>query len=142
MSIPLTELRSSAPTPFWLKPPALLAVVVARVLGRRTPARLRSALLLLRRGARQATVGEVRRARDAVLSVSVRCGGEWCLERSVAIAVLCRLRGVWPEWCTGVRTEPFQAHAWVAVGGVPVEENPHLMPYFRVVMRVPPSGMD
>jgi hypothetical protein len=23
------------------------------------------------------------------------------------------MRGVWPTWCTGVRTPPFSAHAWV-----------------------------
>ncbi|MEU6180649.1 lasso peptide biosynthesis B2 protein [Streptomyces coeruleorubidus] len=43
----------------------------------------------------------------------LRCAGQHCLQRSIATALLCRFRGVWPTWCTGVRTQPFAAHAWV-----------------------------
>ncbi|MGH3242292.1 MAG: lasso peptide biosynthesis B2 protein, partial [Spirillospora sp.] len=87
------------------------------------------------RGARPATAAEAQAARDAVVSVSVRCAGQGCLQRSVATVLLCRLGGAWPDWCTGVLTQPFRAHAWVEVAGTPIGEGP-AMPPFRKVMAV------
>ena len=46
------------------------------------------------------------------------------------------LTGCWPDWCTGVRTEPFRAHAWVEVDGRPVGEGEDAR-YYRAVMTVP-----
>ncbi|MFI2077325.1 MULTISPECIES: lasso peptide biosynthesis B2 protein [Streptomyces] len=40
------------------------------------------------------------------------CSGPYCLQRSLATALLCQLGGTWPTWCTGVRTPPFATHAW------------------------------
>lgn len=117
---------------------ALLAVGVARVLSAQPPRRIRSVLRLLRRGARPATLAEARAARQAVVTVSTLCAGEGCLPRSIATALLCRLRGSWPTWCTGVRTAPFQAHAWVEVAGAAVDE-PHPAGYYRTVLSVPPA---
>lgn len=121
---------------------ARCAVGVARLLVRLAPRRLRAALRFLSRGARPATVPEAAAARQAVVSVSVRCAGQGCLQRSVAAALLCRMRGSWPEWCTGVRTQPFRAHAWIAVDGIPVGENAEV-PLFRTHMRVavPPRAV-
>ncbi|WP_433869544.1 lasso peptide biosynthesis B2 protein [Saccharopolyspora sp. CA-218241] len=139
MSVRVTGWEPAGPVRWWWRPVALVAVLGARVLGRLKPARLRRVLEAARRGARPATGAEARRALDAVLAVSVRCGGEWCLERAIATALTCRLTGTWPEWCTGVRMQPFEAHAWVAVDGEPIGENPHTMPHFRVVWSVPPA---
>lgn len=138
MSVRITGLRPASPVLLRTRPRALAAVGVARVLGRFGPKRMRRVLENLRRGARPATEEETARALDAVLAVSARMGGEWCLERAIACAVACRLVGSWPEWCTGVRLQPFQAHAWVAVNGRPVGENPHTIAYFSVVWSVPP----
>ena len=117
---------------------ALVAVGAARVLSAQSPRRIRSVLGLLRRGARPATLAEARAARRAVVSVSILCAGEGCLPRSLATALLCRLRGAWPTWCTGVRTAPFAAHAWVEVAGEPVDE-PHPAGHYRAMITVPPE---
>ncbi|MBH1937424.1 lasso peptide biosynthesis B2 protein [Streptomyces sp. AV19] len=118
--------------------PALLAVAAARPLAGLAPRRIRRVLSAVRHGARPATAEQALAARRAVVSVSARCAGEGCLQRSIATALLCRVRGVWPEWCTGVRTEPFRAHAWVQAEGRPVGE-PHSDGYYRLLMSVPAS---
>ena len=45
-----------------------------------------------------------------------------CLERSLAIALAANLRRLDVNWCVGVRTPPFEAHAWVESQGRPVRE--------------------
>lgn len=120
-------------------PAALCAVGLARLLAKLSPYRLGQALRTLRRHAAPASAEQTTRARAAVLSASRRCAGhQGCLQRSLATAVLCRLRGVWPTWCTGVRTEPFGAHAWVAVDGEPIGE-PRAAGYYAAVLTVPPA---
>lgn len=115
----------------------LLAVGVGRVLSHVPPKRLLRVLETARIGARPATVSEVGAARHDVLAVSLRCSGQHCLQRSIAIALLCRARGTWPLWCTGVRTRPFLAHAWVEAEGVPVGED-HPPGYYRRILEVGP----
>jgi transglutaminase superfamily protein len=127
--------------PWRQRPATWLAIGVARVLSAQPPARIRWLLHLLRRGARPATPAEARAARAAVVATSVLCAGEGCLPRSLATTLLCRLRGTWPTWCTGVRTAPFAAHAWVEVAGEAIDE-PHPAGYYRVVMSVPPRAGD
>jgi hypothetical protein len=120
----------------------LLAVGAARVLARVKPARLRRILEFARRGGSPASGEQARRARDEVVAVSLRCAGNNCLQRSIAAALLCRMRGSWPTWCTGVRTHPFAAHAWIQVDGEPVGE-PHPAGYFRTLVSVaPPQGRE
>ncbi|MEZ0089713.1 lasso peptide biosynthesis B2 protein [Streptacidiphilus sp. EB129] len=120
------------------RPAALCAVTVARLLSRLPPYRISQALGVLRRGADPAGAEQTARARAAVITVSRRCASHrGCLQRSLATAVLCRMRGVWPTWCTGVRTQPFRAHAWVSVDGEPVGE-PHPADYYTAIMTVPP----
>jgi len=103
---------------------ALIAVGAARLLSRRPPRRIRRILSVAAFGARPANYAEAARARDTILSVSIRCcGPRACLPRSIAVALLCRLRGTWPTWCVGVvAVPPFTAHAWVEADGRPVDE--------------------
>ncbi|MEV5480568.1 MULTISPECIES: lasso peptide biosynthesis B2 protein [Streptomyces] len=115
----------------------LLAVGAARPLARLKPARLRAVLEFARRGAAPASAGQAQRAREQVVSVSLRCAGQNCLQRSLATALLCRARGVWPTWCTGVRTHPFTAHAWVEAEGRLIGE-PHPEGYYKPLLTVPP----
>ncbi|RKN08389.1 lasso peptide biosynthesis B2 protein [Streptomyces radicis] len=115
----------------------LLAVGAARLLSRLSPRRLRAVLLFIRRGARAATVDQALAARSAVVSVSLRCAGQGCLQRSIAAALVCRARNVWPTWCTGVRTHPFAAHAWIEVDGEPVGEL-YLGKHYRTLIAIPP----
>ncbi|MFI2667928.1 lasso peptide biosynthesis B2 protein [Micromonospora carbonacea] len=132
------RLESASAPPWHLRPPALLAAGVARLLTRLPPATLRRALVFASRGAHPANVAQVLRARNAVVYVSLACAGPRCLQRSIAAAMLCRLGGTWPQWCTGVVTEPFAAHAWLAVDGEPVGEDPGHVRAFHVIMSVPP----
>ncbi|MCX5554962.1 lasso peptide biosynthesis B2 protein [Streptomyces sp. NBC_00038] len=111
------------------------AAGVARLLVRLPPARLQRMLRLISRGTRPAAHAEVARARRSVVSVSTRCAGLGCLQRSVATVLLCRARGRWADWCTGFRTQPFGAHAWVEVDGRPVDE-PGELSAFRTVLAV------
>ncbi|ANP54699.1 hypothetical protein J2Z21_001670 [Streptomyces griseochromogenes] len=134
MSIPAALARRDRLPPHRRVLP-LLAVAVARILSGLTPARLRAVLEFARRGAAPATAEQAGAARAAVVAVSLRCAGQACLQRSVATALLCRARGTWPTWCTGVRTNPFSAHAWVEVGGVPIGE-PHPPGHYRPLLTV------
>jgi hypothetical protein len=138
MSQPMVVQRGGR-LPLWQRPAALVAVGAARVLAHLPPRRLRALLTLLRRRAAPATHQQAAEALDAVLAVSVLYGGRYCLQRSLATTLLCRIRGSWPTWCTGVRTAPFIAHAWVEAGGRPVGE-PHSAGYYRPLIVIPPDA--
>jgi len=123
-------------TTWYMRPVALCAVGVARVLSRLSPLKLRRTLEFVARGSRPATAEEAARARDAVTAVSARCRGDWCLPRSIATVLVSRVSGRWPDWCAGVRVFPFAAHAWVEVDGVAIKENPAMMEPFTTTVRV------
>ncbi|MFC8006838.1 lasso peptide biosynthesis B2 protein [Streptomyces olivaceus] len=126
------------PLPLRHRPAALLAVAAARLLATRSPHRITQLLGQLRRGAAPATTAQARAARAAVVTVSRRCAtSSGCLQRSLAATLLCRMRGVWPTWCTGVRTQPFSAHAWITAEGDPVAE-PYRADYYLPILTVPP----
>ncbi|WP_454132060.1 lasso peptide biosynthesis B2 protein [Microbacterium lacticum] len=118
---------------------ARVVVVVARALAAVPPDRLVRALSRISRGAGPADMETAARARDAVLTVSVRCSGRYCLDRSIAIALWCRLKGSWPQWYSGIATEPFRAHAWVSVDGVPVGEPEAVQQTFIPTLQVLPT---
>ena len=124
--------------PLRKRPAAVVAVGIARVLAHLPPRRIRAVLTLLRRHAAPATYHQAKDAHDAILAVSVLCGGRYCLQRSLATTLLCRIRGVWPTWCTGVRTAPFVAHAWVEADGQPVDE-PQGPGYYRPLIVIAPE---
>jgi hypothetical protein len=117
-----------------------MASLVAALLVRQPPARIRRVLVWLRRGARPATAEAAAAMREATVAVSLPCAGrEGCLRRSVAVVLLCRARGMWPTWCVGARVlPPFAAHAWVEADGLAVGED--LPPdYFRTLITIPPA---
>ncbi|MGI5480021.1 lasso peptide biosynthesis B2 protein [Streptomyces lavendofoliae] len=125
--------------PFTRRLAARLVLVPAILLSLLPPRRIRAVLEVLRRGARPATAGRALAARDALCAVSLRCAGpQGCLPRSLGAALLCRLTGTWPTWCTGVSTvPPFNAHAWIEAGGRPVGE-PMPASYFARLIAVGP----
>jgi Transglutaminase-like superfamily len=123
--------------PLRQRPAALVAVCAGRMLARLPPKRIRAVLTLLRRRAAPATCRQAKDAHDTILASSVLCAGRYCLQRSLATTVLCRIRGVWPTWCIGVRTAPFVAHAWVEVDGQPIGE-PRGPGYYRPLIVIPP----
>ncbi|CCK25644.1 hypothetical protein BN159_1265 [Streptomyces davaonensis JCM 4913] len=106
------------------------------------PRHLRRFLELLRRGAAPADEERAKRARDAMCAVSLRCAGpKGCLPRSLGAALVCRLGGTWPTWCTGVRVvPPFTAHAWIEVAGHPVDEGVSDAYFARLIAVEPLSG--
>ncbi|ARF58087.1 lasso peptide biosynthesis B2 protein [Streptomyces gilvosporeus] len=116
---------------------ACSAVAAARLLAYLPPKRLQAVLRVARRGAGPADYTTTLQARQDVTAVSVLCSGRYCLQRSLATALLCRLRGTWPTWCTGVRTPPFAAHAWVEADGQRVGESEDAATY-RTMLTVPP----
>lgn len=134
MSVPYT-LEEQVPLPRPRRAAARVAVAVARVISMLPPSRIQRVLHVLRRGAAPATAQEALSARTAVVAVSVRCAGEGCLQRSLAAVLLCRMKGKWPTWCTGVRVHPFGAHAWVEAEGQPVGET-WPVGYYQSIMTV------
>lgn len=101
-----------------------LVVRVASIMQRQQPARLRRLLTRIAAGAMPASYAQTYAIKEQVLTASPECrGSEACLTRSITIALLCRLRGSWPEWCVGVlMSPPFTAHAWVQAESRIVED--------------------
>ncbi len=118
---------------------ARAAVALAHLLALLPPRRIRAVFGLLRKGARPAGYAETERARDAVLYVSLAClNTEGCLPRSLATALVCRMKGTWPTWCVGPRLyPPIALHAWVEADGRPVGE-PFPDGYFARLITVTP----
>ncbi|MDJ1135245.1 lasso peptide biosynthesis B2 protein [Streptomyces iconiensis] len=112
---------------------ARLAAACARLLIVLPPRRLRQVLRVVAVGAGAPSEQYVHEARQSVVTVSSRCNGKGCLQRSVATALLCRMGSVWPDWCVGVRTEPFGGHAWVEVDGVPVGEGAGMATFHTIL---------
>lgn len=135
MSLPVT-LPVRENLPLRQRASALLAVGLARLLVLLRPARQLKLLRFARRRAMPASATQALAARRDVLAVSPR-SADCPLRRSIATALLCRARGVWPTWCTGVRTAPFAAHAWIEVDGHPVGE-PHAPAHYRRLQSIPP----
>ncbi|MEU7150797.1 lasso peptide biosynthesis B2 protein [Streptomyces sp. NPDC045456] len=123
---------------------ARLVLVPAVALSFLPPRRLRAVLGLVCRGAEPASAIQAKHARDAMCAVSLRCAGpRGCLPRSLGAALLCRLGGSWPTWCTGVRVvPPFTAHAWIEVAGHPVDEGVPDDYFTRLVTVAPVSRPD
>ncbi|MEU3753439.1 lasso peptide biosynthesis B2 protein [Streptomyces olivoreticuli] len=139
MSTPgATPTPTPTPTPWPERRSAVRAAVAgARLLAALPPGRIRQVLGRFRPGDAPATAEQVLAAREAVVAASERCAVEaGCLQRSLAVVLLCRLGGLGVVWCTGVRSRPFRAHAWVEAGGSPVGE-PYPAGYFAPIVTVP-----
>jgi hypothetical protein len=139
MTVPVTA-EPSVRLPWHRQVGPRLAVGLARLLVLLPPARLRWMLAILSRGTAPAGYTQAARARQAAVSVSGRCAGLGCLQRSVATVLMCRARGRWADWCTGFRTLPFAAHAWVEADGVPVGEPGELGVFHTVLAVRCPAG--
>lgn len=138
MSIQMSMRAPGREVPLRRRATARLAAAAARPLARLRPRRLEGLLTCLRAGAAPATYDQALAAHDAVVTASPYCAGiRQCLPRSIAICLLCRLHGVWPTWCTGVRTAPFRAHAWVEAEGRPVAEIPGIEEYSLLMCVLP-----
>lgn len=123
MSTPETLFHISDRIPVRPRFLARVAVAAALALARLPPRHIRVILTWLRGRAGKANYGQAGQARQAVVAVSVTCAGKGCLPRSIATALLCRMRGYWPVWRVGARSAPFGAHAWVEAEGRAVDEG-------------------
>lgn len=98
----------------------------SRLIAKLPPARLQSVMTRLSRSTQAATPGQLLHWHDRVVTANARMAG-WrgCLPRSIAVCLLARRSGQWPDrWCAGVRmTAPFAAHAWVETQGTVVGES-------------------
>ncbi|WP_046470807.1 lasso peptide biosynthesis B2 protein [Allosalinactinospora lopnorensis] len=103
-----------------------VAVAAARLLlamTRGRPVRIRRILRALLAGVPPATPAAAEAAHAAVVTVSLRCASpHGCLPRSVAVALLFRMRGARVRWVVGVSSPPPASHAWVETTDGPVVE--------------------
>ncbi|MDI5976097.1 lasso peptide biosynthesis B2 protein [Amycolatopsis magusensis] len=121
VSLPVS-LHARDRLPWYRAVPVKTVIAIAHLIGRTRPRTIRRVLRFCARGARPANHPDAERARQLVVSASIRCAGAGCVPRSIATALLCRIGGTWPTWQSGVRLNPFSAHAWVEVDGHPVGE--------------------
>jgi len=72
-------------------------------------------------------------------AVDMACIWYWkevlCLQRSAATACLLRRYGVHAQMMIGAQQMPFNAHAWVEVGGRVVNDKPYMREMYPVVDR-------
>ena len=85
------------------------------------------------RGAGLAPAQVERAAYHVAVAAAFFPGRAVCLEQSLALFLLLRRRGVPAELRLGVQVYPFYAHAWVEVGGEPVNEDPETVENFRAL---------
>lgn len=70
-------------------------------------------------------VEEARESRNAVLSTCRELHGAFCLPRALAILFYCTsVYGTRPTLVVGARIDPFQAHAWIKVSDIIIDEFP------------------
>jgi Transglutaminase-like superfamily len=117
---------------------ARIAASSAWLLSKLPPIALCTVLTMVVKRTRPADAEKVSYWRSAVNSVSTRCAGNGCLQRSIAVVILARFFGASPTWRTGFRPDPFTAHAWVEVDGLPIDE-PAAVSSFHVVLEVIPA---
>ncbi|MBM7054924.1 MULTISPECIES: lasso peptide biosynthesis B2 protein [Streptomyces] len=135
MSIDVALDRDRTGRPLRLRLLTRLAICAARPLALLKPHLLTRVLTRLSRGAAPASSAQVHAARGSVLAASLSLNGlRSCLPRSVSITLLCRLQGVWPTWCVGVRAAPpFAAHAWVEADGEMIGERGRPESFARLI---------
>lgn len=59
----------------------------------------------------------------------------FCLQRSGALTILLRRRGLKAEMILGAQLFPFQSHAWVEVDGRVANDKPYVTEMFQVLER-------
>ena len=106
------------------------------------PAAIERIITFLTKNKRSATPDEAKTARDTVCLMSRKCRyQDRCLKRSLAVIMMLWLKGKRASWCTGFIMDPFRAHAWVEVRGVPVGE-PESVAGFQKVIKTPDDEPD
>lgn len=113
---------------------ALLAILISVPLNWLSPNRIEKIFTRITKNKPLASEKEVLEIRDAVCTVSRRCRSqEGCLRRSIAVVVAAWLKRRSASWNTGFALEPFRAHAWVEVKGIPIGEPDEINLYTKVI---------
>jgi len=141
MSITVALERDRTRRPLRLRLLTRLAICTARLLVLLKPHLQTRVLTRLSRGAAAADSAQAYAARASVLASSLSLAGlRACLPRSVSITLLCRLQGVWPTYCVGVRAAPpFAAHAWIEADGELIGERGRPDSFARLITIAPPK---
>ena len=112
---------------------ALFCANVSFFLIKLPPKKLSEVIEKLSKNTRKALPKEVESWRTSIKSINVRCAGNGCLQRSVAVM----LRGIiarrTPDWVSGFQVSPFIAHAWVEVDGIPIGEEMDLSNFQKIL---------
>ena len=112
---------------------ALFCANVSFFLIKLPPKKLSEIIEKLSKNTRKALPMEVEGWRTSINSINVRCAGNGCLQRSVAVM----LRGIiarrTPDWASGFQVAPFIAHAWVEVDGIPIGEDMDLSNFQKIL---------
>lgn len=112
---------------------ALFCANVSFFLIKLPPNKLSEVIEKLSKNTRKALPKEVESWRTSINSINVRCAGNGCLQRSVAVM----LRGIiarrTPDWVSGFQVSPFIAHAWVEVDGIPIGEEMDLSNFQKIL---------
>ena len=112
---------------------ALFCANVSFFLIKLPPKKLSEVIEKLSKNTRKALPKEVESWRTSINSINVRCAGNGCLQRSVAVM----LRGIiarrTPDWVSGFQVSPFIAHAWVEVDGIPIGEEMELSNFQKIL---------
>lgn len=112
---------------------ALFCANVSFFLIKLPPKKLSKIIEKLSKNTRKALPKEVESWRTSINSINVRCAGNGCLQRSVAVM----LRGIiarrTPDWVSGFQVSPFIAHAWVEVDGIPIGEEMDLSNFQKIL---------
>ena len=112
---------------------ALFCANVSFFLIKLPPKKLSKIIEKLSKRTRKALPKEVESWRTSINSINVRCAGNGCLQRSVAVM----LRGIiarrTPDWVSGFQVSPFIAHAWVEVDGIPIGEEMDLSNFQKIL---------
>ena len=112
---------------------ALFCANVSFFLIKLPPKKLSEVIEKLSKNTRKALPNVVESWRTSINSINVRCAGNGCLQRSVAVM----LRGIiarrTPDWVSGFQVSPFIAHAWVEVDGIPIGEEMDLSNFQKIL---------
>lgn len=112
---------------------ALFCANVSFFLIKLPPKKLSEIIEKLSKNTRKSLPMEVEGWRTSINSINVRCAGNGCLQRSVAVM----LRGIiarrTPDWVSGFQVAPFIAHAWVEVDGIPIGEDMDLSNFQKIL---------
>lgn len=75
--------------------------------------------------------------RAVALAGAIYPGRALCLEQSLVLYYLLRRQGVGVHFHLGVQPHPFAAHAWVALNGAPLNDDPEHVRHFVIVPELP-----